>query len=145
MMRLMLVLSLVFLPVLALAQLPEAGSDAFLNALLDAIAKGDWRYVAVLAVIGLTYLVRRYGPSLPRVGPFLATSRGGAIVALVFALVVGLAPPFLGWVSWTPRIVLDVLLNGFASIGGWVGVRRIVGVSAEKSPANVVPLPAPPA
>jgi hypothetical protein len=43
--------------------------------------------------------------------------------------VTGLAPPILGWVPWSARIVLDVLLAGFASIGGWVGVRRIVGVA----------------
>lgn len=120
------------LPLLVLAQgaLPDpAASDAFLETLLAAIAKGDWRYVAVLAVIFLTYAIRRWGPSIPRVGAYLTSSRAGAITALVLALVTGLAPPILGWVPWSARIVADVLLSGFAAIGGWVGVRRVIGAA----------------
>jgi hypothetical protein len=113
-------------PLVALGQLPDpAQTDAFLDAFVKAVAAGDWRYVAVL---GLTALVRRFGPSIPVVGPYLVSSRAGALTALVLALVTGLAPPILGWVPWSVRIVLDVLLAGFASIGGWVGVRRILGV-----------------
>jgi hypothetical protein len=116
-------------PLVALGQLPDpAQTDAFLDAFVKAVAAGDWRYVAVLAVLGLTALVRRFGPSIPVVGPYLVSSRAGALTALVLALVTGLAPPILGWVPWSVRIVLDVLLAGFASIGGWVGVRRILGV-----------------
>ena len=58
------------LPFLALAQaLPDpAQTDAFLDTFVRAMASGDWRYVAVLAVLGLTFLVRRFGPSIPIVG-----------------------------------------------------------------------------
>lgn len=128
------------LPFLALAQaLPDpAQTDAFLDTFVRAVASGDWRYVAVLAVLGLTFLVRRFGPSIPIVGPYLVSSRAGAVTALVLALVTGLAPPILGWVPWSVRIVLDVLLAGFASIGGWVGVRRIVGVVPETATGGTI-------
>jgi hypothetical protein len=129
-----LAFGLLVLPLFALGQtpaLPDTSSgEAILTALLAALSAGDWRYVAVLAVIALTYVVRRYGPSLPWVGQYLVSSRAGAITALVLALVTGLAPPILGWAPWSVRLVLDVLLAGLAAIGGWVGARRILGLPA---------------
>ncbi len=126
--------------VTALAQVPDpANTDAFLDALVKALASGDHRYAAVLVVIGATFLVRQFGPSIPVVGPYLVSSRAGAITALVLAVVTALAPPLIGWVAWSPRIVLDALLYGFGAIGGWVGVRRIVSAPSTAPAAVGVP------
>ena len=113
-------------------------SDAFLDAIAAAISSGDYKWAAVLGIVGLTALVRQFGPKIPgKVGLFLATSRGGAITALVLALVMALAPAIGGKAPWSPLLVKDALLLGFAAIGGWVGVRRIVGAA----PPPVVPAP----
>lgn len=137
--------ALLIVPALALAQaVPDPSStDAFLGAMVQAVAAGDWKWLAVLAVIGLTFAVRKYGTKLPgAVGSFLATSRGGAVTALVFALVCALAPAIAGKVPWSVALVKDAVLLGFTAIGGWVGVRRIAGTAApEEKAANDSPAP----
>lgn len=129
-MKFLMLIAVFLVPGLVLAQtLPDPGSDGFVDFLIDAVSRGDYRYAAVLAVIGLTFLARTYGSRLPgALGEFFTSSRGGAILALLLALLTGLAPPLLGWVPWSVRVVFDALMAGFAAIGGWTGARRLFGV-----------------
>lgn len=137
------------IPLAALAQvaLPDpTNGDAFVQALVAAVTSGNFRYAAVLGVVGLTFLVRLYGPRLPKVGVYLASSRAGAITALVMALLTALAPALAGFVPWSAKLAGDALMYGFAAIGGWVGVRRIVGAAppaVASEPVQPAPVPAP--
>lgn len=126
-------------PIIALAQvaIPDpATGDAFVQAIVAAVTSGNFRYAAVLGVIGLTFLVRLYGPRIPGIGKYLVSSRAGAVTALVLALLMALAPALAGFVAWSPKIIGDALLYGFGAIGGWVGVRRIVGAVPAEAPVS---------
>lgn len=138
---------LVVLPLFALAQtaIPDpSNTDAFLQAIVDAITGGQWRAVVVLAAVGGVYLLRTFGTKIPgKVGEFLASNRGGAVLALLFAVVSGLGTMVLAGKAITFKAVLDVLLLGFTAIGGWVGVRRLLGLDiASQAAAVYVPAPA---
>lgn len=135
----------ILIPLATMAQaIPDpATGDAFVQALVAAVTSGNFRYAAVLGVVGLTFVIRVYGPRLPKVGPYLATSRAGAITALVLALLTTLAPALAGFVPWSVKLVGDAFIYGFAAIGGWVGVRRIIGVVPAPAPVPR-PVPAPP-
>ena len=148
------VLFVLLCPALALAQAvpdPTTASDAFFDMLARAVAGGDWKLVAVLAVIGLTFLAKTYGSKIPgALGTFLASSRGGAILALVLSLLVALAPAIAGKAPWSINLVRDALTLGLGAIGGWVGVRRLLGVGdagqvAVVTQVQTVPPPAAPA
>lgn len=134
------------LPMLALAQatIPDpANTDAFLQAIVDAITGGQWRAVVVLAAVGAVYLLRTFGTKIPgAVGTFLGSNRGGAVLALLFAVVSGLGAMVLAGKAITFKAVLDVLLLGFTAIGGWVGVRRLLGLDiASQAAAQFTPAP----
>lgn len=118
-------------PLLAFAQVvdPNVDLNGFLGQVFDAVKGGNWRLVAVLASIGAIYVLRKYGSKIPgKVGEFLATSRGGAILAIVFGFLVGLGSAVLAGQTITLSVVVDVLMFAFTTIGGWVGVRRILGI-----------------
>lgn len=142
-----LIVAVLVVPLLALAQavLPDpSNTDAFLQAIVDAITGGQWRAVVVLVAVGAVYALRAGGTKLPgKLGAFLASSRGGAVLALLFAVVSGLGALVLAGKAITLKSVLDVLLLGFTAIGGWVGVRRILGMDvASQAAAQFVPAPA---
>lgn len=142
-----LLAAVLILPLLAVAQatLPDpSNTDAFLDAIVQAITGGQWRAVVVLVAVGAVYALRVGGTKLPgKVGAFLATSRGGAVLALLFAVVSGLGAMVLAGKAITLKSVLDVLLLGFTAIGGWVGVRRLLGMDvAAQAAKEFVPAPA---
>ena len=113
------------LPFVALAQAADPGIDpgGFLLEIVTAIQGGDWRAVAVLAAIGLTWAAKRYGA---KAWPFLGTARGGAALALVLGVIGTLVPAVAGGAPLTLKLGIDALLFGLTSIGGWVGVRRLI-------------------
>lgn len=142
-----LLIAVLAVPLLALAQatIPDpSNTDAFLQAIVDAITGGQWRAVVVLVAVGAVYALRSGGTKLPgKLGVFLASSRGGAVLALAFAVVSGLGALVLAGKAITLKSVLDVLLLGFTAIGGWVGVRRLLGLDvASAAAAQFVPAPA---
>ncbi len=128
--------ALVLFPIVAFAQLvdPTVDPNAFTTQLLAAIQGGQWRVVVVLVAVGAIFLLRKLGTQIPgAVGTFLASNRGGALLALAFAVITGLGTALLGGTPITLKVVLDVLLLGFTAIGGWVGVRRILGMDAAST------------
>ncbi len=136
------------LPFLALAQavaIPDpSNTDAFLGAIVQAIAGGQWRAVVVLVAIGAVYFLKTGGARIPgAIGLFLGTSRGGAILALAFSVVTGLGAMLLAGQPITVKAVIDILLLGFTTIGGWVGVRRILGLDVASKAAATFVAPAP--
>jgi hypothetical protein len=143
-----LILGALFAPVFALAQtaVDPADGEAFFGLIAKAVAAGDWRWVAVLAVIGATFLVRTYGSKLPKIGHLFASKRGGAAIACFMALLSALAPALAGQVPWTMAILSNAIMMSAGAIGGWVGVRRLIwgdaidGVDAAAGKV-VIPIP----
>ena len=138
--------AIVVLPILVLAQVPDPGADpdTFIKALVSALAGGQWKVAGVLGAIGGIYLLRTFGTKIPgAVGAFLGTSRGGAFLALLATLVVGLGAALVAGTPITVNLVLGVLTTAFAAIGGWVGVRRLLGLDVASVAATQF-VPAPP-
>ncbi|HSN91492.1 MAG TPA: hypothetical protein VLS93_09705 [Anaeromyxobacteraceae bacterium] len=134
-MRPVLILSLLVLPVLVLAQVVPSPDDpnAFIEAIVAAVQGGDWRAVAILAVIGVVALARRFGGAWV---PWLRTARGGALLALAGGIVSTLGPAlFSGGI--TLSALLNGLINGVAAAGGWVVARRLI--YGEAVPPNPAP------
>jgi hypothetical protein len=121
------------LPFAALAQLADPGTDpsSFLLAIVKAIQGGDWRGLAVLVAIGVTWAVKKYGA---KAWPWLATRRGGTALALFLGVVGTLIPAFAGGAPFTLKLALDALLFGFTSMGGWLGLRNMVWGEPEPKP-----------
>ncbi len=143
----LLIALFVLLPCLALAQatIPDpANTDAFLQAIVEAITGGQWRVVVVLVSVGAIWALRTGGIKIPgAVGAFLATNRGGAILALAFAVISGLGTFVIAGKAITLKAVIDILLLGFTTIGGWVGIRRILGMDvASQAAQQFTPAPA---
>jgi hypothetical protein len=136
----------ILLPAIVHGQTPDPGADpsSFLLSIVTAIQGGDWRGLAVLVAIGVTWAAKKYGAKL---WPFLGTARGGAALALFLGFAGTLVPALAGGASITPKLAIDALLFGLTSIGGWVGVRRLIwgDVSAQvnaEAAKVATPLPA---
>lgn len=132
---------LVLAPLAALAQaLDPSNTDAFLNALATAVGGGQWRVAVVLAIVGVVYLLKTQGSKIPgKVGVYLASSQGGATVALLFSVASSLAAIIVAGKSLGWKDVVDALLMGFTAIGTWTGVRRILNVGGAAGAVVDVP------
>ena len=84
--KLIAVLGLAGLPVLALAQTPDPSAVdpvSLIGALVHAVQGHNWIIAIGLALSGIIWILRTQGG---KVWPFLLTSRGGAALTLVVAV-----------------------------------------------------------
>ena len=108
--------------------------SAFFKAVVDAVQGGQWRVVAVLGVVALVWAAKKFGAKWL---PVLATSRGGALLAVLGGIVSTFAPALLSGTPFTLKLALDALLLGITAAGGWVVVRRLM--FGEDVPPNAAP------
>jgi hypothetical protein len=129
---------MVMVPVIVLGQVVASPDDpgAFFTAIVAAIQGGQWRVVAVLGVVALVWAAKRYGSKW---WPFLGTSRGGALLALVAGVVSTFGPALVAGTPFSVKLLLDALLLGVTAAGGWVVVRRLA--FGEQVPPNPAPGP----
>lgn len=120
----------VSLPALALAQEVPPASDLdpiqILASFVRAIQGGQWPVAVVLVLVGLIWLVRKFGTGW---WPWLKTSEGGTVMAFLTVLgsVLGAAALVPGaHITWT--LVGQAAAAAFASIGAWTGARRLLRV-----------------
>lgn len=137
---LLLLLTFVLVPVFALAQAVDPGTDpgAFLSALLLAAKGGQWIVVGILATIGIVFLARKFGAKYV---PFLGTRRGGALLLLISSVVTALATPILAGTPITLSVLLHVLVTGIGAAGGRTIFRTMLtgGTAADAQPKPTVP------
>lgn len=128
------VLALLVLPLFVFAQttIPDpSDTDAIFKAISDALVTGNWRVALTLGTIALVFFLRKGGTKLPApFGPFFASSRGGAVLALVGGLVVAFAPVAMGTATLNLKLIIEGLLLAFSAAGGWVVIRRLFGMDA---------------
>jgi hypothetical protein len=111
---------------------------------LDALRAGQYPLGAVLALVFAVALARKYGHKLPyvggKVGPFLKTDHGGALLTLLgsfggafaTALAAGAAPSLA--LAWT---ALGVAV---AAAGGYSLIKKLGGPLVNKAPEWMRPL-----
>lgn len=103
------------LSLLLIAQL-SADMDPTLVAqeLLRAIGAGQHALAVVVAVLGLTIVVRRFGGRLPwigpRIAPWLATPVGAITVAVVGSVAGALATAFMAGEALSVALILRALM-----------------------------------
>lgn len=119
-------------PALALAQavIPDPGTDvpAFLTAVLTALRGGDWKVVAALAMVGVIFILRKFGA---KVIPWLATSLGGATFTGLVVLVTGLAATLFAHQSITWALLGTLLVATWTAAGTWTWLRRMLALVAK--------------
>jgi hypothetical protein len=119
---------LLLVPALAHAQeaaIPDPENlGAFLQALLAAPPVGK----VVLGLVAFVYVVRKFGVKIPKVGPFLATDEGGALLTLLTGVVGTIAVAFFGGVAnpFTWAILWKGLLAGGLASAGYSMPRRLL-------------------
>lgn len=120
---------LVALPMLALGQdVPPPAADldpmVLLKAFVDAIQHGQWPVVAVVVLVALTWVLRKVGTKWI---PWLGTSEGGSVLALLTAVAATLGAAALvpgATITWP--LVGSAIAASFAAAGGWTLVRRLL-------------------
>lgn len=96
---------------------------------LQAVTSGNWALLAALVLVGLVWAVRRWGASKV---PFLASARGGALLALLGGIVGAVATALTAGAPVTAALLLKGLTVGVTAAGGWTVVRKLLfGDSAQ--------------
>lgn len=93
---------------------------AFVAILLEAVAAKNWVLVGALAVMALTWALRRWAPI-----PWFQTDRGGAVLVLATALAGTFATALLGGAPLSLGLVLTALVVGLSAAGGYGVIRKI--------------------
>lgn len=109
---------------------------------LDAVKTGNWKLTLILALVLIIWGVRKYGSKLAAVpvkwvaaiGKFIASDRGGAVLAMVAGVIGSVAAYMVGGANLTPKVLLDGLLLGFTAAGGWVVMKKIIVPAKAATP-----------
>jgi hypothetical protein len=114
------------LPVFAQEAAPVAADFdpmTLVAALVHAIQAGQWPVAVVLCFVAVIAALKRFGAKWI---PWLATSEGGTVLALLTtaASILGAAAIVGTPITWA--LVGQAAAAGFATIGGYVGVRRLL-------------------
>lgn len=132
--KLLFLVALVALPLLALAQatIPDPAADlgGFLMFMLGAVQGKDWFLVGAAIASGLTWPVRAFLVKLPgSAGAFFSSSRGGVVIALAVGMLTGLSGALLAHSPFSVGLLINIVGVGFTAIGGYAGVRRLLGLA----------------
>lgn len=106
---------------------PDQG-EAFLKQIFDAAMKKDYMGLTALVLIAAVWLVRKFGAKKI---PFLATDRGGAILVMVASILGALANSLAAGKGYSSDVLLHSVYLGFMAAGGWVWIRKMLGVKSE--------------
>lgn len=124
---------------------PDPGVDptAYAKDALDAMRTKNWRMLAALALIGLTWAGRKFAIKLPgKAGAFFATDRGGAVLALLMGIFGGMGTALFAAKAFGWHLLTDGIVMGFTAAGGYAVLRKIAFGTAENSIPSKAPAPA---
>lgn len=120
------VLAVVLLPLIALAQVTlPTEPDAIAAAIISAISGGNWTMVFVLGLVGVIWVVRKFGSKLI---PFLGTSEGGALLALVTGVILYIIAVKYAGQPITFNTLILAVTTAWAASGSWTVMRKILAL-----------------
>lgn len=102
---------------------PDANPLGFLESLFNAAKAGNWRLLSALALVGLVYVIRKFGQ---KALPWLGTDRGGAVSALVVGVAGSLSLALMSSAPINAAMIVNGLGLGVMAAGGFVVVKRIL-------------------
>jgi hypothetical protein len=110
---------------------PSVDPGHFAEQTYQALQHQDYRLFAALAVIGLVWAARKFGGKLPgKLGDFMRSDRGGAVLALVMGVLENVAHAALAG-SLTAHAVMDGLVNGVLAAGGYSAAKKMLPVAPQ--------------
>jgi hypothetical protein len=116
---------------------PSPDEGGFWTKLYDAVTHRNWKMLAALLAVGVTFVLRKWGAKFV---PWFETNRGGVAMAGIVALLGAAATA-----TFSGRSLVDALAGGVQvwvmSMGGWMGAKHLLfdGPGAGQKP---LPLPA---
>lgn len=125
---------------------PTTDPNGFFNLLWNAVTERKWGLVAVLSTIALVSLIRKVMPRIhSRLGAWLNSNRGGAVLAVVMGTATALATTAIAGLPITPRAFVDAVVVSIGAIGGWNAMWDLFKPSDKKPAAGATTEPpAPP-
>lgn len=114
-------------------------SSHLVDALLSAAQHGQWLLAFVLALVGLTALVRWIAPKVhDGFGALVTSDRGGQLLALFNGGLVALVAALSSGKPVTPQLALGAFIGGVLGGGGYNAVKNILWPS-DKNAAAAAP------
>lgn len=111
----------------------------FAKSVMSDVQKKDWRMLAATVVMALAWALRKYGSSVPKLGPWMNTDRGGAVLALILGLCAGVGNALGGAGSLGWSTLVNSLLVSVTAAGGFTLMKKII--SPSDKPAAPAPAP----
>lgn len=115
-----------------LTQVADPFSAEALQPLIDAVVAGKWISAAIFAVNVLVLAVRKF--SAPHT--FVNSDRGGALLALVSSLALGLGAAALAGPLTLPIVIEYVIKTLFGAVAGYTLLKKLLFGDAEKIKAD---------
>ncbi|AGC44588.1 hypothetical protein MYSTI_03276 [Myxococcus stipitatus DSM 14675] len=97
--------------------------EEFARLVFDAVTSRNWALVASLAVVAVVYVLRRFGGT--RI-PWLASSRTGAVLALLVAVAGAVGNALLAGTPFTWGLLLKALGIGLGAAGGFSVLKALL-------------------
>lgn len=99
-----------------------------------ATREGQWLMAVALAVVGVVWLLRRFGGGY---WPWLRTRRGGALLALVGGQAGALVEALQAGNLQVEALVRGLVV-AFLAAGGWSALRAVIGVPKSRAAATLL-------
>lgn len=96
--------------------------------IFEAVKSGNWALVACAVLIGLVWLIRKYGSE--RI-PFLQTDAGGALLVLVLGPLGAVMNMLAAGQKFDVALLATGLKMGFVAAGGYATVKKILPWAIE--------------
>lgn len=135
---LLIPLFVIALPALAYAQ-AASSAPPDLGVLFGAMADGRWGWLTGLALIALVEPAKR---ALLARWP-LSSDLAGLGLAFLAAAVTGLGAALVSGVPWSMEVVVVILRNAVAAIGGYTAIKRVLFKSLPGAGKILASMPAP--
>lgn len=109
---------------------------------LDAVQSKNWWLLAGTALMGVIFAIRTFGPKLvPALGAFLLHPVVSVALPLVLSVLTGLIEALVAKRPIDLSFILGALKPGFAAIGQFVMVKKVLEVKAAGAAAAENPGP----
>lgn len=99
---------------------PAADPSGWFSELYSAITNTEWKHVAAVALIGVVYAIRTWGPK--KVSWFKDSARGGAVLVLLLAIGTGCANALLAGEGVTLKTFATSLQVAIEAAIGWAAL-----------------------
>lgn len=132
-----------FLLLASLDAVDPQNLQALASIVLEKVQSRDWLGLAAIAVVCITWAIRRYGAKYL---PFLGTPYGGALSAFVVAALGGVGNTLATGAVPDKSTLVSILSVAFTAAGGWSIFKSLaLELVWARVKAFFAPPPAPPA